>query len=242
MKTSVRRSINRTIMNTRIINKLNMYKTVQSLCTANETIWSGVPAFVIANNELITKIQTLDQLLFAQSNGTLGVKTGKDIARQEAADLTHKIVSALRAFATATDNKVLEEQVHFMDSALYQGKHATALQYMRWVRDAAVQNVTVLADYGILQAEVDELVMRVDQLAVTIGNTRSAIVDRGKTTELINETVREIDVLLKKGLDLLVEVLKADHHEFALAYQKAREVVDLHGKKHKSGNEDTPAV
>ena len=219
-----------------------MYKTVQSLCVANETIWNSVPAFVIAHDELSAKIQVLDQLVFAQSNGILGVKIGKDKAREEAAALTHKIVSALRAFATATNNPALKERVGFKDSDLYLGKHATTLQYMGWVRDAALQNVAVLEDYGIMQFEVDDLVMRIEQLAVTFGATRNAIVDRSKTTELIKETIHEIDALLKQELDLLVEVVAPDHHEFALSYHKARAVVDIHGKKHKSGNGDAPAA
>jgi archaellum component FlaC len=109
---------------------------------------------------------------------------------------------------------------------------------MTRVKDAAISEVMALAAYGIMQAHIDDLVARIEQLSVTFGSTRNAIVDRGKTTKLIKEAIHEIDQILKMSLDQLVEVLKEDNHDFALSYEKAREVVDLHGKKHKSGNDD----
>lgn len=218
-----------------------MYRAVESLCTANAAVWNGVPAFVAAYGHFTTKLNALDQLVLNQDVRTVGVKDVKDQQREETADLTHKIASALRVLGKNTDDKSLLAMLHFPDSDLYYRGSATVLKLMNRVKDAAVQQAAALADYGIPQTQVDELVLRVNQLSVTFGTTRNAIVDRGKTTELINETIREIDTLLKKELDLLVEVLKADHHAFALSYQLAREIVDLHGKKHKPGDE-TPAV
>ncbi|MBI3239762.1 MAG: hypothetical protein HYZ43_13115 [Flavobacteriia bacterium] len=111
------------------------------------------------------------------------------------------------------------------------------------VKDAAVQYAQELADYGILQTQIDELVIHVEQLKTIFGSTRDAIITRGKNTKLIKESIREIDSILKMSLDKLVKVLASDYHEFALAYELAREVVDLHGKKHKSGNgNDQPSV
>lgn len=228
-------------MRTRNSNKLKMYKAVESLCTANATVWNGVPAFATAFGNFTAKVAVLDQLVLNQDVGIVGVKDVKDQERTETADLTHKVASALRVLGKNTANKSLLALLRFPDSELYYSGSATTLKLMNRVKDAAVQHVAALADYGIPQTQVDDLVLRVNQLSVTFGSTRNAIVDRGKTTELINETVREIDALLKKELDLLVEVLKSDHHAFALSYQLAREIVDLHGKKHKPGDE-TPAV
>lgn len=229
-------------MNTRNGNKLKMYKAVESVCTVNEAVWNGVPAFAAAYGNFTAKVATLEQLELNQDVRSVGVKDVKDQEREAAADLAHTIASALRVLGKNAGNTSLLALLHFPDSDLYYRGSATTIKLMSRVKDAAVQHTASLADYGIAQAQIDELVMRVDQLSATFGSTRDAIVDRGKTTELITETIREIDALLKKELDLLVEVLKADHHDFALSYQKAREVVDLHGKKHKTGDGDAPAA
>jgi len=96
----------------------------------------------------------------------------------------------------------------------------------------------LIADFGIAQTQIDDLVQRVDQMQVTFGSTRNAIINRGKATGLIRERIAEIDDLLRRELDLLVEFIKNDHPDFALGYKLAREVVDIHGKKHKAGKED----
>ncbi|MES2556099.1 MAG: hypothetical protein V4604_08110 [Bacteroidota bacterium] len=227
-------------MNNRNGNKLKMYKAVESLCTANATAWNGVPAFAAAFGNFTAKVAVLDQLVLNQDVSIVGVKDVKDQERGETADLAHKVASALRVLGKNTANKSLLALLHFPDSDLHYRGSATTLKLMSRVKDAAVQHAAVLVDYGIAQWHIDDLVQRVDHLSLTFGTTRNAIVDRGKTTELITETIRDIDGLLKRELDLLVEVLKTDYHEFALSYQKAREIVDLHGKKHKPG--DAPAA
>jgi archaellum component FlaC len=219
-------------------NKLKMYKTVQSVCASNQAVWNAVPAFVTAYDRFTIKVTELDQLVFAQGTGTIGVKKVKDKEHEETANRAHKVASALRALATDTSNTVLLAQLHFSHSDLLHGSNASVIQLMTRVKDAAISEVMALAAYGIMQAHIDDLVARIEQLSVTFGSTRNAIVDRGKTTKLIKEAIREIDQILKMSLDQLVEVLKEDNHDFALSYEKAREVVDLHGKKHKSGNDD----
>jgi len=227
-------------MNNRGNNRLKMYKTVQSVCGSNEAVWNGVPAFVTAYDRFTTKVNELEQLVFVQGNGTVGVKKVKDKEREKTADLAHKIASALRVWAADSENTLLEEQLNFAHSDLYHKGSATTQHLLVRVRDAAIANAIDLIAYGITQPHIDELVTQVEQLSIMFGSTRNAIVDRGKNTKLIEEVIHEIDLLLRSKIDHLVEVLKDEHHDFAISYGKAREVVDQHGKKHKPGNEELP--
>lgn len=181
-------------MNIRNSNKLKMYKAVESFCTLNATVWNGVPAFVASYGSFTAKVAELDQLVLSQDVSTVGVKDVKDRQHEEAADLTHKIASALRVYGKNTDNTSLLALLHFPESELYYGGSASIVKRMTRVKEAALQHATALTDYGIAQTDVDELVMRVDQLSVTFGSTRNAIVNRSQTTELINETIHEVDL------------------------------------------------
>ena len=220
-----------------------MYKAVQSFCTSNETVWNSIPAFVTVYGQFNAKVTLLDQLIEAQDRSTLGVKDVKDQEREQTAGLALKIANALRVFGKEIGNKSLLAHLHFRESELYQGASATTIQCLKRVKDAAVQYSTVLiADFSISQSQLDDLVQRVDHIEAAFGSTRDAIVNRGKATELIRKTIAEIDDLLKRELDLLVEFIKDSAGDFAQGYKLARGVVDLHGKKHKTGDGDAPAA
>jgi len=218
-----------------------MYKAVQSFCITNETVWEGIPAFVAVFILLGAKIAELDLLIEAQIRSTLGVKDVKDNEREKTAALVHKIASVLRVMAKETANSSLLAHMDFRESDLYYSSSANTLQCMNQVKDAAVQYaVELIANFNISQAQIDDLVQQVDQMQLTFGYMRDAIVNRGKVLQLIKEKISEIDDLLKGELDLLVEFIKNDHHDFALGYKLARDVVNLHGKKHKPGIDEAP--
>ena len=230
-------------MDTKSSNKVKMYRAVQMVCASNEAVWNTIPAFVTAYDRFTLKISEIDQLIISQDSGIIGVKKLKDKERTETADLAYKIALSLQAFANETGDTLLLEQLHFSRSDLSYKASKDAFLLMNRVKDTAVQYAQELADYGILQSQIDDLVMHVEQLKTIFGSTRDAIIDRGKNTKLIQENIREIDGILKKTLDKLVGVIASDYHDFALAYELARDVVDQHGKKHKSGNgDDSPAV
>ncbi len=227
-------------MNNRGNNRLKMYKAVQSVCESNEAAWEAVPAFVNAYDHFTTKLSELDNLVSLQGNGTVGVKKVKDKDREKTAERAHKIASALRVWATNSGDVLLAERLHFTNSGLTHKGSTTALLLMGRIKEAAVEHATELYAYGVTQAHIDELVERVDQLSDTFGSMRNAIVDRAKNTKLIEEVFHEIDLLLRTIIDQLVEVLEENNHDFAISYRKAREVVDLHGKRNKPGNEELP--
>jgi len=221
-------------METRGNNKLKMYKAVQTVMASNGNVWNEIPAFVNAYDRFSEKVLLLDQLAFEQGTGTIGVKKVKDKDRSEAIELTNRIASALRVFATNTNDMGLFEQVHFSHSDLDVSGNLQTLQFINRVEIGALAHASELSDYGISEEMILDLVQRHEQLITALGSTRDAIVNRSKNTVLIKALIKEIDVILKMILDELVEVVKKEFPDFAISYHKAREVVDAHGKKHKS--------
>jgi len=218
-----------------------MYNAVKSFCNANETVWNNIPAFVLVFALFNTKLAELNQFAETQYRSLLGVKAVKDLERQRTAALAHKIASALRVFAKETGNTSLLAHLDFRESGLYQGSSTKTIHYLNRVKDVAQQYALVLTtDFAISQEQIDELVQRIDQMQAIFGSTRDAVIIRGIATEQIKEMVAEISDLLKRELDLLVEFIKNDHHDFAVGYKLAREIVDIHGKKQKPRIDDVP--
>jgi len=218
-----------------------MYRAVKKFCASNEAVWENLPAFVVAFVLFNSKLETLEQLILDQDHSLLGVKDVKDQKRKETADFVHRVASALRSIGKKTGDTSLQAHLDFPEWELYYGASAVTLKLMDRVKQAALDNAPLLiTDYNISHAEIDDLVLRVNQLQADFGSTRDAIVSRGRTTQLIKELIAEIDEVLKWELDMVVEVIKHDQHEFAVGYKLAREVVDLNGKKHKSGTDELP--
>jgi len=227
-------------MDTKGNNKLKMYKTVKTVIISNGIVWNGIPAFVTIVDRYDGKVILLDQLVFEQETGLIGVRKLKDKERIQTAELANSIASALRVYATDNNDTVLLEKMNFMPSEMsFKGSLAT-LQIIQRVELAALEHASELGDYGISETMINNLVEQHDHLITAFGSTRDAIVQRGKNTKLIKGLIKEIDELLKMGLDQLVEVVKHTAPEFAIAYYQAREVVDQHGKKHKPTNSDAP--
>jgi len=222
-------------MNNYGINKQKMYVTVRSVLASNQAVWSTIPACEPIYDLFCAKMEQLQQLAFDQEAAMLGVKKVKDKERRLTAKRARKIANALRIYAGATGNTALLEQVSFRDSDLDYSSSTSTLQLMGQVSEAAVAHAATLAGYGISQQQIDEFEQMREHLVAAFASTRSAIVDRGKNTELITELIREINGILRNSLDKFVEILKEDHPEFAIAYRKAREIVDLPGKKNKKG-------
>lgn len=227
-------------MNTKVTNKVKMFRTVKTLCASYEAVWDTVPPFVTAYIHFTGKLTELEQLVTAQSNSLIGKRVIKDEEREATAQRAHQIASALRALAADTGDSALREQLHFSLSDLQYNGSEQVLQLIGRVRDAAMIYAAPLIDYQITQTMIDELNDHVNLLTAAFGSTRNAIVNRSLQTSLIKETIHEIDAILKTSMDQLVVVLKPNHHEFFLAYQKARELVETHGKKNKDGKDGTP--
>lgn len=227
-------------MNTKVTNKVKMFRTVKTLCASYEAVWNTVPPFVTAYIHFTDKLTELEQQITAQGNSMLGKRIIKNEEREATAQRAHQIASALRALAADTGDSALREQLQFTFSDLQYSGSETALQLIGRVRDAAMIYAAPLIDYQITQTMIDELNDHANLLTAVMGSTRSAIVDRSLYTSLIKETIHEIDTILKTSMDQLVVVLKPNHNEFFLAYQKARELVETQGKKNKAGKDSTP--
>jgi len=221
-----------------------MFRAVQAACTSNGSAWGGFVAFENVFNDFSAKLIALSHVIFEQGKGTTGVRLTRDEEREETAKKAEKIVYALRLYALATGNTVLKEQLRFPPSSLEYGSSSETIQLIGVIVEAATLHAAALADYLVTQAEIDDLTQRHLDLQDAFGSVRSAIVNRSKNTDLIDEQMRELSALLKDRLDPLVALLKDDHPDFATVYAKARSIVDYKGKKNKHGDEyegpDTP--
>jgi len=227
-------------MENRIVNKLNMYKAEIAVCTKHQSAWSAMFAFQEGFDELKDLTELLEQLSFEHAQGIVGVTAVKNEERLATAEKAGLLANSLRALATKTKNTALAEQMHFRQATLESGKATRAIQLItQVVNSAGIYAAELLTYYDVGQQQIDELAQLRDHLALSLGNTRNAIIERKALTAKIKSLVKEIDDLLKNNLDKQVKILKQSQPAFFAHYMAGRNVVDLKGKSNKPGQAPT---
>ena len=64
-------------------NKLSMYLAVQKVCTDNNGVWSGLPAFVSSFSAFEGKIADIEAVRLIQEQDTTGIAVDKTELRED---------------------------------------------------------------------------------------------------------------------------------------------------------------
>lgn len=207
-------------------NKLAMYKTVRDTVIANGTIWGGIPAFVSQVDSLQYMILQMEELEQEQSLAMVGVRSAKDNLRATRNDILLRFSGALTALAKDSGNIILKEQMKFKKSILTVGSRQEYLSLVDRIVTAAQEHSGELTDYGITSEELAQLPAIRQELETSIMSTRMATISRKENTLNISTLEKNIDDLLKNGLDQMVKMLKGTHSGFYSVYNNARKIID----------------
>jgi len=210
-----------------------MFDTVETSCDAHESDWETVSAFGEIYGLYKSKVAEARLLAYQHTQSLIGVRAYKDEERERAIEKVEVIANALRSLGAVSGEVKLNEHLRFSHTALIQSNATRLIQYVDSILEEAAAHTSELPAYGVSQEKLDEMMEIRDQLVVTLGTPRNAIVLRKTLTEAMDELVHEIDELLKNNLDPLVEVMKADFPKFSKLYKAARVVVDHKGKSNK---------
>lgn len=211
--------------------KLAMYKTVQSIVSANAPIWEGVPRFVSMYNTFNERVELLEQSGIRQLNSTVGVSSTLKQLRMNAVEKTAVIANALYVLARDTDNTILRFQTKISLSELKYGSRSQCIHLMETVLYLADEHVSDLEPYGVTIEMVLELNEVFDQLKIAFTRPRTAIIDRMNVTKEILDLESELDILLSEGLDRLMRLFITTNRPFFDAYFNARSVIN-YGTRH----------
>lgn len=221
-------------------NKIVMYRAVLKVLEDHEASWNGVPAFHTAVQQYRDKMDVLDLLAAHQNEALLGVTDQKDLKKQEIADKGFIIASALKAFAVSENNIKLLDQVKISHSSLQNATIIVTLQLIDRILSKATSFSAQLVDYGIDQAQIDELASLRVNIKTEFGEPRLAIIARKTTTSDIKILVKDIDAILENRLSSLMATFRLSHPKFYKLYQNAKNVINFRTGKLRSAEGEIP--
>ena len=223
-------------------NKWSMFRTVHSVCKDAQGQWSGLPAFGPLFDELTIKLAELRELEHKQAQSLLGKQ---DAVKQQRLLVSGKagiVLSALRAYSVEQADIELQAAMKTPSWKLQYGNKVAAVEFIDRILDAGSVHVNELGNYGIAQADIDNLALERDRLGELMVTPRMAIIDRKNTTAQIKQLITYILHLLRDRMDQLVEVLKPGHAKFAQRYENARQILDYKKKKKTDPLGDGPGL
>ncbi|MDR1407255.1 MAG: hypothetical protein LBJ23_04315 [Tannerella sp.] len=225
-------------MNDRQNAKITMYQTVYNTCLEYASVYSNVPAFVNALEEVNKGIRQIREVERRQadalSKGVTQEKTGVEEALIQS---LLKVSGALYVYAFETDNSDLSLKTNLNKTQLFKMEDNVFLMTANDIASKAAEAGTALQHYGIGRAELTELTERTAAYESLIVKPRTVIGEHKIHTTTLTRLFAETDSVLYDKLDRLINLFKVSVPEFYLGYKNARNVINLSARRKKTAGE-----
>lgn len=213
-------------------NKLSMGLVVQRVVNDNNSIWSGLPAFVRAFSDFEGIVADINDNRVLQEKDTKGVTIDKQGAEDVLIEKTVEVSSGVYAYAVEINDNTLKESVNYSPSFLSNVRDTILRDICQLIYDEANAVIGNLADYSVLPADLTDLQDKINDYNEAIPEPREAITDRSTATKELKILFERFDVVLNDRMDKLVNMFKKDSPKFHRQYNSARIIVDL-GIRHR---------
>ncbi|MFT5469645.1 MAG: hypothetical protein ACI8UO_004767 [Verrucomicrobiales bacterium] len=206
--------------------KLSMYYAVIAACAKHNTAWQTLPAFANGYGEFQTEVDAISAAAETQQAGITGAAKDKSARRQTMAESAFPIAASVQAWATLNDNATLAGRIAFTLSDFLYGRDTESEERARLVHTEAAAILASLADYGVTQQLLDNLLAAIDAYKTTLTAPRAAITNRKTATAAIKTGFANADTILRDRMDKIVPILEATQPAFVTDYRNARIIVD----------------
>jgi hypothetical protein len=225
-------------MNQHYENILSMYGAVTEICNQYSTVWSGNVAFSTNLSNFNSKVAEINTLKLQQETVITGIAQDKKVKRLAVTDSAMVIIGATVAYAVASSDNKLRDEVRYTRSTLNSLRDTDFITAVRIVHTKATENVAHLNEYGIEPPMLDDFNTLITEYEALSQDPRAAIADRKAATQNFKPLFDSANGILEI-LDALVEVFKPASPAFYNAYKASRIIVDL-GIRHEPTPEPPP--
>jgi len=198
---------------------------LKKVCDASPTVWNMKPAFVSAFDAFDLKLTRIGELVEVQQTPTTGVRKDKLQALELMVERTLTVAGAVFAYASTIGNQTLRDAMDVTETELKQGRDSIVVERCRVVHTLASPLVLLLAPYGVVQADLDDLDAAIVAFGGMIAAPRVAITTRKGATAELKTVLSEMDALLTDKMDKLMLQFKPVAPQFYADYFNARILV-----------------
>jgi len=188
----------------------------------------NLPGFSENNSVFEEGISQIKATAELQQFKKTGITESKRLLRAslviQGEDISHKMV----AYATNTNNSVLQKEVWYTKSELNRATDTDLRNMAQCIYDRAYENVAQLEAYGITEAVLSSFKAAINLFDESIPAVREGTnTKRGYTVQLEN-LFKDTEAALDR-IDRIVEIIRLTEPEFYLGYRSARAIVNTFG-------------
>lgn len=212
-------------MNARQVAKLLMYQATEKHCDKHADIFAITPAFQTAFNNFKAKIAEINRISQHQEAIWENITANKCNARQTLCQTTSEVAGLIFAFASATSNNALKQEVNYSFTALFKTKDEQLAPRCQEIYDKGIANLSELGNYGITAQTLDNLQTAINNYLECAPKTRVIAEERKAFRTKIETLFDEADTILREQMDKLVVTFREGYFEFVKKYELKRVII-----------------
>jgi hypothetical protein len=217
-------------MNKHVNAKLEMYQRVLGILEQYESTWNVMPAYVTAWSKLSDTVNSIEAHIPEMYKPITGHAEQKRRLRAELITLVRDASTLITAFARIVNDAHLQIRNEAGKTALLQMGEADFKLHVSLVLEDIDHNLGVLSDYGITQAQRDQLSSKFNEWSDMLKAPRKAINERMNERFNIQELMKSADALLHDILDKLMLPYQTAEPAFYFQYRSARKIIETRGR------------
>ncbi len=220
-------------MNKEQVNQLNMYDTVEQVLntTAYVAIWTPNAAMNTAVTTFMGHVSAINANDTVQKTSSVGTTVTKDSAQLAMAKAAIKTANAGKAYATATSNDVLFDQMNHTLSEITHAVDTDADDICQNIHDNLNPYIASMTGYGATTTTQTALQNLINTYSGMIGKPALQKTIVTNATITLAQHFEDANALLKNSLDPLMEQYEASNASFYNQYKSARVIHDIGHRK-----------
>ena len=211
-------------MNNNIENKLSMYQKVQFYLAHHAFETAAIPMVAILHEALNDQVSQILNLLTAASADITGYAAHKKAVRADLSAKILKLSTAIAAFASVNNDRLLAEKYGKTLSGLWGMRENDLYVFAEIIIQQAAPMTADLAPFGVQESDV----MAADSACITylsaINSPEERRKERSKIFEELGEMMTGTDALLRDKVDSVMAIYQATNISLYNGYLGARRI------------------
>jgi hypothetical protein len=208
---------------------LTMYYAVKSVNERFQTTWVSNAVYAASHNLWLTKLVSIEQNRDAQTLETAGITEDKKNKRTLMADKAMFIQNRLQSYGNVTNNTELVASVNYSPTKIRTTRDTDVVGICNIILSRASANATAIVAYGVTAAMITELQAAITAYSAVMSKPVSAKSQTKNATQNLAKLFREADNILKKRMDLDIELFKVLKPDFYSQYLTSRIIISTGG-------------
>jgi hypothetical protein len=207
-----------------------MYKVVQATLNSHPEAWSGIPKFAEMVTRLDNRIAQVELMMQNQAFSGKPITQEKNLRANELVNRLFTLTVIARSYAIEIGDTLLESRMTVRKTDLRRGDVKARLDRMNLLLEQVQPHLENLIEFGLSVEMVEEVMALRDDFASKISAPRMHIIARSQMRSNINQTVRQIDLLISVKIASMVALVEQTHPDFAGKFNRSRVVIDLRNR------------